>query len=27
VAAPPQKQRVTFRIPPSAYIETEDTDC
>jgi len=21
------KQRVTFRIPPSAYIETEDTDC
>ena len=29
-APPPkefQKQRVTFRIPPSAYIETEDTDC
>jgi len=23
----PAKQRVTFRIPPSAYIETEDTDC
>jgi len=22
-----KQQRVTFRIPPSAYIETEDTDC
>jgi hypothetical protein len=30
-APPPREfqkqQRVTFRIPPSAYIETEDTDC